>query len=127
MTHDPLCDWWQNKCESDCNINLAYGDPCEHMWCTCALIAKVRADQDKKYINPNCMWGEAECIPDCPSCRRFDELYMERSVGYWEGYNNALNQNKECTHQNSLDVWKNEIPYCSKCGQDTSYLYEMGN
>ena len=44
MMHDPLCDWWQNQCASECNTNLAYGDPCEHMWCTCELIAKVRAD-----------------------------------------------------------------------------------
>lgn len=90
------------------------------------LEAKVRADQDKKYINPNCMWGEAECIPDCPSCRRLDELYLQRSIGYAEGYN-AFNKPKECTHQNSLDIWRDAIPYCSKCGQDTSYLYEMGN
>ena len=45
MTHDPLCDWWQDQCASECNTNLAYGDPCEHMWCTCELIAKVRADE----------------------------------------------------------------------------------
>lgn len=121
MIHDPLCPTWTDNFtdESEC--------PECSLICRCDLIAKVRADQDKKHINTNCMWGEAECIPDCPSCRRFDELYMERSVGYWEGYNNALNNNKECTHQNTPDIWKDGIAFCRKCGQDTSYLYEMGD
>lgn len=126
MTHDPLC-----LVLDDEGFSVAYFGPAggsDHITCvSCHLIAKVRADQDKKHINHNCMWGEAECIPDCPSCRRFDELYMERSVGYWEGYNNALNPNKECTHRNNPDIWKDGVPYCRKCGQDTSYLYEMGN
>ena len=109
MTHDPLCDWWQNQCESDCNINLAYGDPCEHMWCTCALIAKVRSDQDAKYINHSCVWGQAECIPDCPTCLRLDELYLERSVGYKEGYTHAIKssiqiiENLPCKCDNGMD------------------------
>lgn len=43
--HDPLCDWWMDQCGDYCNDNLSYDDFCEHMWCTCFLIAKVRADQ----------------------------------------------------------------------------------
>ena len=121
MTHDPLCPVRAENFVSD--------DECPEcsLICRCDLIARVRIDQDRKHINPNCMWGQAECVPDCPSCRRLDDLYMERSVGYWEGYNNAINQNKECTHRSTPDIWQDEVPYCRKCGADMSSQYEMGN
>ena len=32
-------------------------------------------------VNDDCVWGEGECIPDCPSCKRMDELYAERVAG----------------------------------------------
>ena len=67
MTHDPLCDWWQDQCASECNINLAYGDPCEHMWCTCVLIAMVRADE-----------------------RQQEEARRMAKFGYWHDYSTEL-------------------------------------
>lgn len=90
MTHDHLCDWWQDQCASECNTNLAYGDPCEHMWCTCKLIAKVRTNKDSKYVNLDCLWGQSICVPDCPECRRLDALVAERFVGFQEGYRLAI-------------------------------------
>ena len=86
--HDPLCDWWMDQCGDYCNDNLSYNDPCEHMWCTCFLIAKVRADerarQDRDAFTeirfdglrmamgnfdpcPNCAKRPCECKP-APCC-----------------------------------------------------------
>ena len=43
MTHDPMCEWWQAQCEGyDCAPDP--GEVCEHFYCLCELIAKVRAD-----------------------------------------------------------------------------------
>ena len=80
MTHDPLC----------------FSDDDEYN-CRCDLIALVRADQDAKYVNPSCMWGQAECIANCPNCNLLDQLYADRVAGYKEGYNDALKK-KECLH-----------------------------
>ena len=46
-----------------------------------SIIAKVKAEYD----NRECVWGEGECVPDCPSCRRMDEMLKERAVGDREG------------------------------------------
>ena len=45
------------------------------------IIAMVRAE----YVNRECVWGEGECVPDCPSCRRMDEMLKERAAGDREG------------------------------------------
>lgn len=45
MTHDPLCDWLQAQCTAETCDGFRVGDPCEHQWCQCELIAKVRADE----------------------------------------------------------------------------------
>jgi hypothetical protein len=37
-----------------------------------------------------CVWGQGECVPDCPNCKRMDELIAERAAGYREGYAAAL-------------------------------------
>jgi hypothetical protein len=41
-------------------------------------------DERAKFVNPNCVWGEGECIPGCPSCKRMDELISEREAGALE-------------------------------------------
>lgn len=40
-----------------------------------------RVDERKRWINPDCVWGEGECVPNCPSCKRMDALYAERYEG----------------------------------------------
>lgn len=37
-----------------------------------------------RHINPDCVWGEGECVPDCPSCKRMGDLYAERVAGAME-------------------------------------------
>ena len=44
-SHDPMCDWLQTICTTETCPGLRMGDHCEHEWCQCALIAKVRADE----------------------------------------------------------------------------------
>jgi hypothetical protein len=44
MTHDPLCEWLTAQCTFETCGGAQMGDPCEHEWCQCELIAKVRAD-----------------------------------------------------------------------------------
>lgn len=39
---------------------------------------------------PECVWGQGECVPDCPNCKRMDELIAERAAGYKEGYSAAM-------------------------------------
>lgn len=81
MTHDPLCnpqDDYESFVASDGNRSLARR-------CDCDLISKVRQDERAKYVNDNCVWGQADCEPDCPSCTRMDELYKEWSTGDTEG------------------------------------------
>jgi hypothetical protein len=53
-----------------------------------SIIAKVRAE----YVNPKCVWGEGECVPDCPSCKKMDEMLAERAVGDREGQRDMLNR-----------------------------------
>jgi hypothetical protein len=45
MSHDPLCEWLTAQCTVETCDALRMGDHCEHEWCQCELIAKVRADQ----------------------------------------------------------------------------------
>lgn len=45
MTHDPLCDWLQTICTAETCSGARLGDPCEHQWCQCELIAKVRGEE----------------------------------------------------------------------------------
>ena len=68
MTHDPMCPV------------IPADQHFPDMGCQCWLIAKVRAEYD----NPSCAWGQAVCIPNCPTCRRLDALLAERSAGYAE-------------------------------------------
>ena len=51
MTHDPLCDWLQTQCTTETCDSLRMGDHCEHEWCQCDLIAKVRADERSYILN----------------------------------------------------------------------------
>jgi hypothetical protein len=51
-----------------------------------ALVSLVRAE----YVNPKCVWGEGECVPDCPSCNRMNEMIAERAVGDKEGQREML-------------------------------------
>ena len=44
----------------------------------------------KVFANPACVWGEGECVPDCPSCRRLDELIGERAAGYKEAIQDCI-------------------------------------
>ena len=44
----------------------------------------------KVFNNPDCVWGEGECVPDCPSCRRLDELIAERAAGYKEAIRDCI-------------------------------------
>ena len=48
MTHDPVCEWLQAQCTVETCEGLLVGDPCEHEWCQCDLIAKVRADERQR-------------------------------------------------------------------------------
>lgn len=57
MTQDPLCDWLQTQCTVETCAALRLGDPCEHQWCQCELIAKVRADERSR---KGTCWREAE-------------------------------------------------------------------
>ena len=45
-----------------------------------------------KVVNPKCVWGEGECIPDCPSCKRMNEMLAERAAGDREGQRDMLNR-----------------------------------
>lgn len=45
MIHDPLCDWLQEICTPETCSSALISDPCQHQWCQCELIAKVRADE----------------------------------------------------------------------------------
>lgn len=47
-THDPLCDWLQAQCTVETCDGFRVGDPCEHQWCQCDLIVKVRKDEVRK-------------------------------------------------------------------------------
>lgn len=44
----------------------------------------------KVFNNPDCVWGQGECVPDCPCCKRMDELIGERAAGYKEGLRDML-------------------------------------
>ena len=79
MTHDPLCP------HDYTSYHLLGQNSCQ-----CDLIAKVRANQDSKYVNLDCLWGQSICVPDCPECRRLDALVAERFVGFQEGYRLAI-------------------------------------
>jgi hypothetical protein len=51
-----------------------------------SIIAMVRAEYD----NRECVWGEGECVPECPSCRRMNEMLKERAAGDREGQREML-------------------------------------
>jgi hypothetical protein len=51
MTHDPLCEWLTAQCTVETCDALRMGDHCEHEWCQCELIAKVRADEKAKWTH----------------------------------------------------------------------------
>jgi hypothetical protein len=42
------------------------------------------------HVNPQCVWGQGECTPSCPSCKVMDDLWGEwwrgHSRGFDEGY-----------------------------------------
>lgn len=38
-------------------------------------------DERAKHVNDNCLWGQGQCVPGCPSCKRMDDLYAERAAG----------------------------------------------
>ena len=68
MTHDPLCDWWEKQCEiTKCDGQSPYADICEHDYCQCILISKVREDERLK-----------------ESARRMEKF------GYWHDYRPEL-------------------------------------
>ena len=59
--------------------------------CVFCLVSEASAKREKaKHVNDDCVWGEGECIPDCPSCKRMDELIAEREKGDIEGQRDAL-------------------------------------
>jgi len=64
VTHDPLCDWLGTQCTFETCGGAQMGDPCEHQWCQCELIAKVRADEKAKWTHVcpdnNCCMGTPE-------------------------------------------------------------------
>lgn len=45
------------------------------------LVKWVRAE----YVNPDCVWGEGDCVPSCPTCKRLNDLMDERRAGYLDG------------------------------------------
>lgn len=51
-------------------------------------------EERSKHVNPECLWGQGECIPDCPSCKYMDMLWAEwwqgHSRGFDEGYHAAM-------------------------------------
>jgi NAD-dependent dihydropyrimidine dehydrogenase PreA subunit len=49
-----------------------------------------RKDERAMHVNPDCVWGEGECVPDCPSCKRMDEMYSEWCRGYDAGESESL-------------------------------------
>lgn len=53
-----------------------------------SIIASVRAE----YVNPQCVWGEGECVLACPSCNRMNELLSERAAGDREGQQHMLDR-----------------------------------
>lgn len=67
MSHDPLCGW---HTKTGC---FDGDDDCLE----CAIIGRVR----REYVNPDCVWGEGECVSGCPSCKRMDDLWAERGAG----------------------------------------------
>ncbi len=78
MTHDPLC-------MDHGLVNLSTYD------CTCAEITTIREDMlAKVFNNPDCVWGQGECVPDCPCCKRLDELIAERGAGYKEAVSDCI-------------------------------------
>jgi hypothetical protein len=60
-----------------------------------SIIAKVSLE----YVNPKCVWGEGECVPDCPSCNLMDKMLSERAAGDREGQRLIL---EKC-----IDILKN--------------------
>lgn len=92
--HDPLCEGGDCTCTID-QMQDGHRDGCPSWDCDCDFIAKVRAE----YVNPKCVWGEGECVPDCPSCRRMNEMLKERAAGDREGQRFML---EKC-----IDILKN--------------------
>ena len=49
-------------------------------------------DERAKHVNDNCVWGQGKCVPDCPSCKRLDDLYAERVAGAQEAIRDAVSR-----------------------------------
>jgi hypothetical protein len=45
-----------------------------------------------KIVNLKCVWGEGDCVLDCPSCKRMNEMLAERAAGDREGQRDMLNR-----------------------------------
>ena len=61
-------------------------------WVKLQDVKSIIAKASLEYVNPKCVWGEGECIPDCPSCNRMDEMLKERAAGDREGQRDMLNR-----------------------------------
>ena len=44
----------------------------------------------RTFNNSDCAWGQGECVPDCPCCKRMDELIAERAAGYEEAVRDCI-------------------------------------
>jgi hypothetical protein len=77
---------------------------------TCQVLRIVEERERAKYVNPDCAWGEGECVADCPSCTRLDELISEREAGAREMQSwcvaavEALATERELRSPSGLDV-----------------------
>lgn len=66
-------------------------DPGTINGCTCKQASENSTDtprnmpSDTALTKHDCVWIMGECVPDCASCKRLDELLAERSAGYREG------------------------------------------
>ena len=88
-----------------------------------AHYAKGAADERAKHVNPDCVWGEGECTPNCPSCKRMDELIGERSAGYKEGRRDERAE-RMADASNGVGHWM----HCPHCGfrHEITWAYNCG-
>jgi hypothetical protein len=47
--HDPMCLWMDSQCDDMCKYN--HSGYCEHFFCQCDLIAKVREDMLQRVVD----------------------------------------------------------------------------
>lgn len=101
MEHDPLC--YVAKNGGQCCPWI----PDCNCQCMCDLILEVRQDDQAKT----------------------EELAEKMfKLGYDQAIKDMAEANKkECTHEQTPDVWVQGTPYCRQCGHDMSSEYEMGN